>query len=593
MEEKFKCLVEWMQVIAYSTKSVSFGQDEYEFSDEAVQRLKTKIAEVITRSREETSKMEDIQGLLATKDRQIFYLKKMISRLVQGLRRSNEAEQDTSKESENSEAQKRLHYLESQLEEARMQLAQFEKGSSHPTLESSALHESFRQSLADLLNRSGWICVDSEEGILGVVSRVLITLSSKTEACSSLQSRLTEMKAKLSDFERKIADDDYRIEHLEDENSKLCAQLSRSSHKSVEFSPCTVDLEGCNAKLIQFLHELQDQLSIDPVLFSQMGITDQRELVLENISKLTAPSPAKSDCDLAPRLHKRIQRLQDELMSRDLQLKSHNQKVAKLEEQLAAARKGETEANEKQAFAEQRIARYRKTEAEATKLKKEISQLKTQVKENSEFQMHLEEKLERIVELEGTVKNLEEIRHRQASKIGELIAARDAEQAATSRKLLQQEESQRIRFTNELHETNQLLEQLSKEAHELRNFRSVVGRLLGMRVDQLAAPNKEIIHGVERLLKEAGGNCQSRSTAFSARSVSPRKALHSSSARIGFTHAFSDSEPLPEGKDSPMQHSEMGQSRSSSRIGPTQVSNSSASSPSGHQQPSPRDTRRY
>lgn len=41
----------------------------------------------------------------------------------------------------------------------------------------------FRQSLSDLLNRSAWICSDSEEEILEVVRRVLTALTNKAEVC--------------------------------------------------------------------------------------------------------------------------------------------------------------------------------------------------------------------------------------------------------------------------------------------------------------------------------------------------------------------------------------------------------------------------
>ena len=87
---------------------------------------------------------------------------------------------------------------------------------------------------------------------------------------------------------------------------------------------------------------------------------------------------------MAPKLYKRVQRLQDELVSRDLQLTTWRQKVAKLEEQLVMARKGETEAIEKMAMAEQRALRLRKHEMEAGRLKDEAIQLKALLNETKE-----------------------------------------------------------------------------------------------------------------------------------------------------------------------------------------------------------------
>lgn len=105
---------------------------------------------------------------------------------------------------------------------------------------------------------------------------------------------------------------------------------------------------------------------------------------LDYVSKACAPSPAKSESELAPRLHKRVQRLQDDLVSRELQLKNWQNKVAKLEEQLVLARKGEAEAVEKQTLAEQRANRLKKNEMETNRLKNEALQLKLQLKDKKD-----------------------------------------------------------------------------------------------------------------------------------------------------------------------------------------------------------------
>lgn len=43
MEEKYKNLVEWMQVIITSTRSASTAQEDYDLSDEAIGRLKMRV----------------------------------------------------------------------------------------------------------------------------------------------------------------------------------------------------------------------------------------------------------------------------------------------------------------------------------------------------------------------------------------------------------------------------------------------------------------------------------------------------------------------------------------------------------------------
>lgn len=43
MDERYKNLVDWMHVIVTSTKPPSSTQEEYDFSNDAVQRLKTEV----------------------------------------------------------------------------------------------------------------------------------------------------------------------------------------------------------------------------------------------------------------------------------------------------------------------------------------------------------------------------------------------------------------------------------------------------------------------------------------------------------------------------------------------------------------------
>lgn len=79
----------------------------------------------------------------------------------------------------------------------------------------------------------------------------------------------------------------------------------------------------------------------------------------------------------------------------------------------------------------------------------------------------MEEKTLRILELEESVRSLEELRLRQTNRIGELVAALEKEKAVMAEKLLQQEEEQRVKFNVEQRDTNQLLEELRIESIEV------------------------------------------------------------------------------------------------------------------------------
>ncbi|KAL5109265.1 hypothetical protein TcWFU_007929 [Taenia crassiceps] len=599
MEEKFKSLVEWMQVIITSTKSALAAQEETDFSDEAVQRLKTKIAASITLSRQNVVRIEELQSNLRAKDVQISHLKNLFAKLGCSLRRSAGTAEEPKNENNLTDLERledrtmhgKLDYLNLQVKEAAMQSPHLEANPPQRTLETLAESKGFRQTLADSLNRSGWICEGlEEEEILDVVRRVLVTLTSKTETCCGLQTQVTELIGRLAASER-------RAEQVEEECLKMRAMRSRSSPKSVGFASCTTDLEDSHGRLLQFLKQLGDRIPVDQTVFKRMSVADQRNFILNYVEKLSTPSPAKSESELAPKLHKRVQRLQDKLMSRDLKLRTWHRKVDKLEEQLMISKKNEVEAIEKHVFAEQRAAQLRKNEIEAKKLNAEVLQLRNQLKDSKDVKDRLEEKTMRVTELEEALRGLEETSQRQANQIEVLTTTLETEKAAMTRDLVQQ--GQRVHLNMDPNDANQSLEESNKETQELRDFRDIVGRLLGMRVNDLPEPNKDILHGVERLLMESGRNSLNKSTSLCSRSVSTRKVLHGYSARMGSAHAFSDSEPLaPERASYPMQHTEVGHARSSLRTSapmrcPSPSLPATASCSTGHQQLSARDTRRY
>ncbi|VDK37509.1 unnamed protein product [Taenia asiatica] len=452
MDEKFKGVVEWMQVIITSTKSALAAQEEIDFSDEAVQRLKTKpigsykIAASITLSRQNAVRIGELQSNLAAKDAQISHLKSVIAKLGSSFRRSTGTGEEP---------------------------------------------------------------------------------KSENTTCCSLQSQVAELISRLAASEG-------RVEKMEEECLKMRAKRSRSPPKSVGFLPCTTDLEDSHERLLQFLKQLGNRIPVDQAVFEQMSVTDQRDFILNYVEKLSAPSPVKSESELAPKLHKRVQRLQDELMSRDLQLKTWRRKVDKLEEQLMISKKNEAEATEKHVFAEQRAAQLRRNEIEAKKLNNEVLQLRNQLKDSKDAKDRLEEKTMRVAELEGSLRDLEKIRQQQANRIEELTTTLEMEKAAMTRNLVQQ--TQHAHFNKDSNDASQSLEESTKETQELRDFRDIVGRLLGMRVNDLPEPNKTILHRVERLLKESGRNSLNQSTSLCHRSVSPRRGLHGYSARIGSTH---------------------------------------------------------
>ncbi|VDM31870.1 unnamed protein product [Hydatigera taeniaeformis] len=577
-----------------------------------------KIATSITLSRQNAVRIEELQTNLTAKDMQIAHLKSVIAKSNCILRRFT----GTGEEPKNGNTI------------CTNPIDRFPNN----------ILRTFRQSLADSLSESGWVCESLEEGeIIDVVRRVLATLTSQTEVscepltvqpqisslkkdplatCCSLQSQVTELVGRVAASER-------RFEEMVEEGSKSQTKRSQSPLKTVEFLPCATDLENSHG---QFLKELEYRIPVSQAVFEEMDVTKQRDFILNYIEQLGTPSPAKPESELAPKLHKRMQRLQDELASRDLQLRAWRRKVEGLEEQLAIAKKNEAEATEKRVFTEQRAAQLRKNEVEANKLKTEVLQLRMQLKDSKDVKSRLEAETTRVARLEESLRDLEEIRQRQINQIEELTTTLETEKVAMTRNPIQQ--AQRVHFDVD---ASQTLEDSLKEAQEarrlypfsciyavtesetgsempyscgralvephkstvlLRDFRDIVGRLLGMRVKDLPEPNKDILHGLERLLRESGRNALNQSTPPCTRSAPPRRALHGFSARMGFTHGDDSESQASERKSGPMQHTEISNARSSLRTSaPIRCPSSSLLNTiftsCGHQQPPARDTRRY
>ncbi|VDO14525.1 unnamed protein product [Rodentolepis nana] len=282
MDERYKNLVDWMHVIVTSTKPPSSAQEEFDFSNDAVQRLKTEIAFSITKSRENTVLIEELKDEISSKNLQISHLKSVISQLTRsGVRRLDDNFEEPQQEPaamnavriENAALKKRLNTLELQLDEARNRISRFEDNSVGVSVENNNHFADSRQSLSDLLNRSAWRCNDSEEEILEVVRRVLTALANNAEECSRLQIKLSEVVGQLADAERKL-------ECLEGELLALRSKQSQSLTKSVEFLNRTTDLEDSHERLMQFLRQLESRLPVDQSVFVQMSVADRRNFIL-------------------------------------------------------------------------------------------------------------------------------------------------------------------------------------------------------------------------------------------------------------------------------------------------------------------------
>ncbi|VDP92227.1 unnamed protein product [Echinostoma caproni] len=106
---------------------------------------------------------------------------------------------------------------------------------------------------------------------------------------------------------------------------------------------------------------------------------------------------------------------------------------------------------------------------------------------------------ERLADLIRTNRELEEVRQKQASKIVELREVVEKQAAELTDHQRRSADSVQ-RLTEDVQSTRRTIEQLRRSEKDLFEFRSLIGRLLGLDVDALTVPNYEIVQKLETFI---------------------------------------------------------------------------------------------
>jgi len=153
------------------------------------------------------------------------------------------------------------------------------------------------------------------------------------------------------------------------------------------------------------------------------------------------------------------------------------------------------------------VMRTRKLQKQVEKLqvslgeaRQTITELKSQLLENSNLKISVLEKSKAVEELEKRCTDLDVVRGKQAKK----IAALRHELGCTETELGENKELAQSSVTSlsaELKTTRTALEEVSKRERELLDLRQVVARMLGLDISTLAVPDYEIISRLEKLVQ--------------------------------------------------------------------------------------------
>ncbi|VDL95321.1 unnamed protein product [Schistocephalus solidus] len=491
-----------------------------------------RLSTIVGQSRENAAQMDELKDLLTAREKQVTELRQKTNHLTEELHQFKEADRESENaimaleiaRSREKTTQARVETLESQLQDARLQIIRLEekafKEDGRQKKAAVEQNKKFKQTIANIFAQGGWTCSTNDENILETARQLIAKFQLKSANCSRLESQNTTLRSRIEELERCVTESEKRIAKLNHENA---LQRERLNKTDVHTHVCG-ELTSMNEQFKEYLQRLAHSMSIEPLITSPMELYELEDFLLERVKR--APASSQQDIDGVSRLQQRIQRLQDQLASKDVQLQMWRQKATKSEEEVNSARKSETEALEKQSLAEQRALKAHRSETEVNKLREEILHLKADLKDSTDMQIRLEKEVMRATAMEDTVQRLEDIRQRQANKIGELVAILETQQAATARKILQRDEKQST-LTEEMQEHYKLVEELRKENVDLHNFQNVVGRLVGLRAENLPTPNHDIIQRLENVLRfvsfdEKGRRRPSPSSVRSVRYVSPK-----------------------------------------------------------------------
>nr|VZH89237.1 unnamed protein product [Spirometra erinaceieuropaei] len=605
-EEGIQSIAEWMYGLVYSTRKVAFA-DSVRFSCDDIEELKVKLSTIVSQSRESAAQLDELKDLLAARDKQVAELRRTTNRLTEELQQFKEADREAENaivaleiaQSREKTTQARVETLESQLQDARLQIIRLEekafKEDGRQKKVAMELNTKFKRTIANIFAQGGWTCSTNDDNILETARQLVAKFQLKSENCSRLESRVTTLSGRIEELERCVTESEKRIVKLNHENALQKERLNKTDSHTHACS----ELTSMNEKFKEYLQRLAHFLSIEPLITSPMELCELQDFLLERLKHV--PTTSQQDIDGASRLQQRIQRLQDQLASKDVQLQMWRQKANKSEEEVNSARKSETEALEKQSLAEQRALKAHRSETEVNKLRDEILRLKADLKDSTDMQIRLEKEVMRATAMEDTVQRLEDIRQRQANKIGELVAIVESQQAATARRILQRDESHNA-LSEEMQENYKLVEELRRENVDLNNFQNVVGRLVGLRAENLTSPSRDIIQRLEKVLRfvsfdEKGRRRPSPSSVHSVRYVSPKGFESARKSRLTYElPTASDTETVIRAKR--IHSTELRQSRSNNHLGSTRLDNSPEAKQSAHSAespcvPSPRDRRKY
>ncbi|KAJ8045829.1 hypothetical protein HOLleu_08927 [Holothuria leucospilota] len=204
-------------------------------------------------------------------------------------------------------------------------------------------------------------------------------------------------------------------------------------------------------------------------------------------------------------LQRKMKTLKQQLESKDLHLDLMRKKIASMEENLAGRSNLQREKEDYEWSYKKLSKDNDRLRGELGDAKKIITEMKTGMLNVSSLKLSSYAQKNEIEELLKRIEQLEKTKEKQARKLAGMKQELEFTEEEANQSFHKAEQSVKA-LTSELQTTKDLLAELQHREQQLRDFRQVIARMLGLDVSVLAIPDYEIISKLEKLIQAHHSN---------------------------------------------------------------------------------------
>lgn len=360
----------------------------------------------------------------------------------------------------------------------------------------------FREQIASLLSDFDDSVMEwSEETIKSRIASLKSRSSEMSSVIESLEERVRSLTEQLESQYELHKSSAQRARKAESEMADLQDRLRSAEGELAAGDVLRDGFKIDKEKYMRLLQKLAEKLKMDRIS-SDLGLDLTIDAIIsraEQLVKMEADAIADKSTHIY-NLQRKVKSLKEQLESKDLHLDLLRKKMTGLEEKILGKsviekeRDSESYRNRK---LEKLVDKYKMQLHDASQ---EITNLKAQLLGSSELKLRTMEQRQEIEELVKQVTELEDVRKRQARKIGALKEEHTMFESSFQEKNVVADNAVQA-LSSELRTTKNSLQSIQNREKQLLDFRNVIARMLGLDINTLAIPDYEIISRLEKLIQ--------------------------------------------------------------------------------------------